>query len=712
MDKDLESLYKEAQSALKAKEYMRASDRLRQILKADRNYKNSARLLARITRLSRRRWYNDPRLWGSLRALLLIGLGICLLPVILGCTSQTVPPSVSPTTETHAPTMAVSAPSTATATPLPTATTVPFTWVQISTGGEFERDTVAAIAIDPKDPAVLYVGMKHAGIYKSIDSGLSWHPVHDGLTSAHVTSLLIDPKNPQTLYAGTLEGIYKTDNGSNLWYRIGEGTHVLMDPQDSSHLYARNNENIYESTNQGKSWKTVYSTQEGCPDKIHTWAVHPVEGKTLFIVGGEECEPGLYLSGDDGKTWTLEETANFCTDGLMIGLGRQGKYHVADYCGVEYAFLIPLPTFDQLYSYWGNDSRLFKEGLNGEQRLTLGKPDVGFVTVLAISPDDPDMIYAGGKGLSVSKNGGLTWAQMNNGLGILLTTLETGEGNPPILYLQEECDTSSFPYLMEKFDYLTNGKGKKESGQPLFISKDGGKNWDLASETGCYLIKDADGITLYRIARAIQYCEGCQNPDGYIWKSQDGGQTWKKVIGVHHYWNLKTLVAHPTQSGTLFALHSDPYGLTGYTEQQFISKDYGKQWERVPPPLEFFPCYGETARFIKEYRPMAIDPQDGNHVFVIDNGALLESHDSCETTSAFGTAPNTNMNSIAFDPSSPGILYAGTDQGAYISFDSGGTWHQINDGLIDTTVVYSIVVDKDGNVYAATPYGIFKLEGK
>jgi photosystem II stability/assembly factor-like uncharacterized protein len=48
----------------------------------------------------------------------------------------------------------------------------------------------------------------------------------------------------------------------------------------------------------------------------------------------------------------------------------------------------------------------------------------------------------------------------------------------------------------------------------------------------------------------------------------------------------------------------------------------------------------------------------------------------------------------------------------YISFDGGKTWGQVNDGLLGATVVYSITVDKDSNVYAATPYGIFKLEGK
>ena len=53
-----------------------------------------------------------------------------------------------------------------------------------------------------------------------------------------------------------------------------------------------------------------------------------------------------------------------------------------------------------------------------------------------------------------------------------------------------------------------------------------------------------------------------------------------------------------------------------------------------------------------------------------------------------------------------------TAPGATISFNGGGSWNQVNDGLLGATVVYSIVVDKEGNVYAATPYGIFKLEGK
>jgi hypothetical protein len=106
---------------------------------------------------------------------------------------------------------------------------------------------------------------------------------------------------------------------------------------------------------------------------------------------------------------------------------------------------------------------------------------------------------------------------------------------------------------------------------------------------------------------------------------------------------------------------------------------------------------------------MAIDPRDGNHVFVIDNKTLLESHNSCDTTRTFITPPSTNMNSIAFDPNKSDILYAGADEGAYISLDSGKSWNQINNGLSDVKIVYSLAVDKDGNVYASTPHGIYQL---
>jgi hypothetical protein len=70
------------------------------------------------------------------------------------------------------------------------------------------------------------------------------------------------------------------------------------------------------------------------------------------------------------------------------------------------------------------------------------------------------------------------------------------------------------------------------------------------------------------------------------------------------------------------------------------------------------------------------------------------------------------VNSLAIDPARPDTLYAGTQAGAFVSFDGGMTWGEINDGLLGATVVYSIAIDPQGNVFAATPYGIFGLEAR
>ena len=61
MTDNIERLYQEARAALDKKDYSRAADLLRQILKEDVEYQDAAQLLVRAVKLSRRRWYNDQR---------------------------------------------------------------------------------------------------------------------------------------------------------------------------------------------------------------------------------------------------------------------------------------------------------------------------------------------------------------------------------------------------------------------------------------------------------------------------------------------------------------------------------------------------------------------------------------------------------------------------------------------------------------------------
>jgi ferric-dicitrate binding protein FerR (iron transport regulator) len=76
----LEQLYQAARTALKARDFDRASGLLRQILLIDENYRDASRLLAQTVKLRRRHWYSHPFLLGGLGLAALVGLGLWLAP--------------------------------------------------------------------------------------------------------------------------------------------------------------------------------------------------------------------------------------------------------------------------------------------------------------------------------------------------------------------------------------------------------------------------------------------------------------------------------------------------------------------------------------------------------------------------------------------------------------------------------------------------------
>jgi hypothetical protein len=111
---------------------------------------------------------------------------------------------------------------------------------------------------------------------------------------------------------------------------------------------------------------------------------------------------------------------------------------------------------------------------------------------------------------------------------------------------------------------------------------------------------------------------------------------------------------------------------------------------------------------------VVIDPRDNNHILVAQlGGGVYGSRDGCASWQAKNMGLGSlNITPLVLDPNNPDTVYAGTDGGVFVSFTFGETWSEINDGLLGATVVYSIAVDTESNVYAATPYGIFQLENK
>lgn len=126
--------------------------------------------------------------------------------ILQACSNSTQIPTNMPITQVPASIASPTILSTNSPPPtvVPSATAPPLQWKQISQGNDYPRDIITVIVVSPANRDLIYIGLKNSGIYKSLDGGLTWHPIKQGLPNAQVRSLLTDPNDPKKLFAGTL----------------------------------------------------------------------------------------------------------------------------------------------------------------------------------------------------------------------------------------------------------------------------------------------------------------------------------------------------------------------------------------------------------------------------------------------------------------------------------------------------------------------------
>lgn len=189
---------------------------------------------------------------------------------------------------------------------------------------------VYAIAVDPSNPATLYVGIAgydftaDDGVFKSTDSGRSWTHAGVGLGHSSARALAIDPSMPSTVYAGTPDGVFRSTDSGGTWTSSNVGLVSLMvrvltiDPWTPSTLYAGTDSGVYRSTDSGGTWASV---NEGLSSpfsnpKIRALAVAPSSPSVLFVATTLD----LFRSTDSGGSWVRASTglATFPVNALVI----------------------------------------------------------------------------------------------------------------------------------------------------------------------------------------------------------------------------------------------------------------------------------------------------------------------------------------------------------------------------------------------------------
>lgn len=215
------------------------------------------------------------------------------------------------------------------------------TWTPIF--DRYDSYTTGAIAIDPTNPNILWLGTGENasqrsagygdGVYKSLDAGRSWTNV--GLKqSEHIGKIILDPRNPNVVYVaaqgplwapGGDRGLYKTTDGGKSWEQvlaISENTgvtDVILDPRNPDILYAASYQRrrhvgilvaggpesaIFKSTDGGKNWKKLSRGLPGGDKGRIALGISPQQPDVIYAhIAAEEGKSGFFRSSDQGESW-------------------------------------------------------------------------------------------------------------------------------------------------------------------------------------------------------------------------------------------------------------------------------------------------------------------------------------------------------------------------------------------------------------------------
>jgi photosystem II stability/assembly factor-like uncharacterized protein len=583
------------------------------------------------------------------------------------------------------------------------------------------------------------------GIYKSTDAGRTW--VHLGLRDGQqIPALVVDPRDPDRLFAAVLghpygpnaeRGVFRSTDGGQTWVKVlyqneNIGAYdVDLDPGNPDVVYASLWEErqgpweydnlyggeaggLYKSTDGGNTW---HQLTNGLPEHVVqlNLAIAPSDPSRLYAVLSTTLESpyesgeglGFFRSDDAGASWYRVTTDPRPV--MLIGGGD-----------------LPMPAVDPrnpdiVYS----TSIVTVRSTDGGRTWTSirGAPGGDDYQNIWINPNDPSIIFlASDQGAIISVDNGQSWSSWYN---------------QPTAQLYHVQTNNEFPYQV--------CSGQQESGSVCIASRgnDGRitfRDWhpvgaieygyvapdpldpDIVYGAGRNVVtryhrptgqvQDVTPIPLlsgeYRVDRTQPIIFSPVDPHilyyaaSRVFRTEDGGRTWQTVSpdlgrqnpGIPS--SLGTLAdndpAAAKKRGVVYALgpsFKSVDTLWAGTDDGLIwvTRNGGSAWTNVTPP-EITPwskvtqitashfddqsAYASVSRFrVDDLRPYIYRSHDGGR--------------SWELITA-GLPSDAPVNAVREDPERPGLLFAGTETGVWVSFDDGDHWQSLQLNLPHTSM--------------------------
>lgn len=308
----------------------------------------------------------------------------------------------------------------------------------------------------------------------------------------------------------------------------------------------------------------------------------------------------------------------------------------------------------------------------------------GSIGSIEVAPSDPNVIYVGGGECTVRGN-------VSYGYGIWRTTdagetwehlgLDKSRHVPRIRVHPDNPDVVYAAVLGDIFN------DTKERG--IYKSIDGGKTWKqtlfVNERSGAIdLIMDPNNARIlyastWRVHRS-PYELSSGGEGSAIWKSKDGGDTWQNISAnkglPKGIWGISGITVSPANSNRLWAIIENEDGGV------FRSDDGGKTWTKT-----------NSDRNLRQrawyYSRIYADPVSEDIVYVV-NVSYHKSKDGGKTFTAY-YANHGDHHDLWIDPSDPKRMIIGDDGGAQVSYDGGDNWSTYHNQ--PTAQFYRVVTD-------------------
>ncbi len=505
------------------------------------------------------------------------------------------------------------------------------------------------LAQDPQNPNIIFAGIwqfrrqpwtftsggPDDGLYRSRDGGITWSKLTgNGLPSGPMgrIGLAIAPSDPRRIYAliESKSGIlWRSDDGGNSWRRMTSDTLVDQRPFYFTHIAVdpSNPNHVY-----GVSEMLSESTDGGkkfkeiAPDNVHVdfHAIWIAPNDARRIIVGEDG--GYALSVNAGKTWSF--SAN-----LAIGQ----VYHTAVDDRNPYHVCASLQDND---GFCGPSNGLSPVGImNSFWRRVVGGDGMWAIP----DPTDPQRIWAD------SQHGAISIFDERTGFSQSITPYYLASAGEFTLFAQRYRFNWDSPIGFAPWDPHTAWIGANV----VFQTVDDGVHWTAISPDLTRNIKAHQQPSGGPIALDVSSAEFSDNildiegspltkgeiwvgtDDGYVQLTRDGGAHWSNVTprGVPQFARVETVAPSPLRAGVAYAAFDD-HRSGNYRPYLYATQDYGSTWRKLTAGLP-------VDQYVRTVRP---------------------------------------------DIHNPNLLYAGTEQGIWISYNGGAFWQSFELNLPTVSV--------------------------